>query len=343
MAQDVNPCSTNEGDREMPSNLRVRLDRRSVLVAAAATLAAPVLAAAPGYPSRPLTLVHGYGPGGSSDIGCRLLADALKEATGQSVVVEPRPGAGGQIAWSRFKQNAKADGYELIYVNVPQIQTIMFDPARKADFSIKDFRLIANHVQDPNILVVAKNSPYRTLEDFLAAAKTNPGKLSITTSGLGSDDHLAVLDLQMKAGATFTIVHTKGDADGMTGILGGHMDAMMANVGGMVQPAEQGQTRILAVMAEARVPDLPDVPTFKERGLPLFASSTRGVAVPASTPPPVVEYLEQAMRKAMGSPQHQQAMRKAGFNVKFMAGNEYQSFVEGQNTWVREMMKQYAK
>jgi tripartite-type tricarboxylate transporter receptor subunit TctC len=327
----------------MPSTFGIRIPRRTAILASAFLWIGSAFAAGSDYPNRAITLVHGYGAGGSSDIGCRLLAEALKDATNQTVIVEPRPGAGGQIAWSRFKNNAKPDGYELVYVNVPQIQSVIFDPARKADFSIKDFKLIANHVQDPNILVVAKNGPYKTIEEFLAAAKANPGKLSITTSGLGSDDHLAVLDLQLKAGVSFTIIHTKGDADGMNGILGGHMDAMMANVGGMVQPVEAGQTRILAVMAESRVPDIPDVPTFKEKGLPLFASSTRGIAMPVSTPPAIVAYMEQALRKAMASPQHQQAMKKAGFAVKFMGGAEYETFVESQNTWVKEMMKQYAK
>lgn len=222
------------------------------------------------YPVRTITLTHGYGAGGSSDIGCRLLADALKDVTGQSVVVEPRPGAGGQLAWSRFKHNAKPDGYQLVYVNIPQIQTIVFDPARKADFTLADFKMVANHVQDPNILVVANRSPYKTLEEFVAAAKANPGKLSVSTSGLGSDDHLALLDLQAKAGLEFNIIHVKGDADGLTGILGGHFDAMMANVGGMVKPMEQGQTRILAVMADDRTADLPNVPTFKEKASPFM-------------------------------------------------------------------------
>ncbi|HZY16648.1 MAG TPA: tripartite tricarboxylate transporter substrate binding protein [Ramlibacter sp.] len=321
----------------------IRLPRIASILASALLCAGAALAAGADYPSRTITLVHGYGAGGSSDIGCRLLADALREVTGQPVIVEPRPGAGGQIAWSKFKNNAKPDGYELVYVNVPQIQTIIFDAGRKADFSIKDFKLVANHVQDPNILVVAKNSPYKNLEDFLAAAKASPGKLSITTSGLGGDDHLAALDLQLKAGVTFTLIHTKGDSDGLNGILGGHMDAMMANVGGMVQPMLAGQTRILGVMAQERVADLPDVPTFKEKGLPLFASSTRGIAVPATTPPAVAAQLEQVLRKAMASPQHQQAMKKAGFAVKFMGAEEYQPFVEAQNTWVRQMMKEYTK
>ena len=328
----------------MPRTFAIPIPRRTAILASAFfCIGGPVWAAGADYPNRAITLIHGYGAGGSSDIGCRLLAEALRDVTHQSVVVEPRPGAGGQIAWSRFKNSAKPDGYELIYVNVPQIQSIVFDPARKADFSVKDFKLIANHVQDPNILVVAKNSPYKTIEEFLAAAKASPGKLSITTSGLGSDDHLAILDLQLKAGVSFTIIHTKGDADGMNGILGGHMDAMMANVGGMVQPAEAGQTRILAVMAESRVPELPDVPTFKEKGLPLFASSTRGIAMAANTPPAIVAYMEQALQKAMASPQHQQAMKKAGFSVKFMGAAEYGTFVEAQNTWVKEMMKQYTK
>ena len=295
------------------------------------------------YPTKTITLTHGYGAGGSSDIGCRLLADALKDVTGQAVVVEPRPGAGGQLAWSRFKLNARPDGYQMVYINIPQIQAIVFDPARKADFALADFKMVANHVQDPNILVVANRSPYKTIEEFIAAAKASPGKLSVSTSGLGSDDHLALLDLQARAGLEFNIIHVKGDTDGLNGILGGHYDAMMANVGGMVHPMEQGQTRILAVMADSRVSDLPSVPTFKEKGLPLYASSTRGIAVPASTPPDIVAAIERALKKAMDSPAHKEAMRKAGFSIKYMAGAEYTSFVQSQNDWVRDMMKLYTK
>lgn len=317
---------------------------RSVALAAVVGAAtAPALAQGGGYPNRPITLTHGYGAGGSSDIGCRLLAEALREVVGQSVIVEPRPGAGGQIAWSKFKQSAKPDGYQLIYINIPQIQSIIFDSARKADFALSDFKMIANHVQDPNILVVAKNSPYKTIEEFVAAAKASPGKLSISTSGLGSDDHLAVLDLQLKAGISLNIIHVKGDAEALNSIMGGHIDSMMANVGGMVPPVESGQTRVLGIMAQTRVSDLPAVPTFKEKGYPLFASSTRGVAVPASTPPTVVSYLEQALKKAIESPVHEQAMRKAGFSIKFMGSNEYSAFLDTQNTWIKDMMKQYAK
>lgn len=328
----------------MTSTLYTQIPRIAALLTAAMTaFAGPAVASTDAYPNRAITLVHGYGAGGSSDIGCRLLADALRDVTGQSVIVEPRPGAGGQIAWSKFKQGAKPDGYQLVYINIPQIQSIIFDPARKADFTLKDFKMVANHVQDPNILVVPKNSPYKSIEAFLAAAKASPGKLSITTSGLGGDDHLAVLDLQLKAGVSFNIIHVKGDADGLNGILGGHMDAMMANVGGMVQTVESGQTRILAVMSDSRTPELPDVPTFKEKGLPLFASSTRGIAMPANTPPAIVSYMEEALKKAMASPKHEQAMKKAGFSIKFMGSTEYSTFLDSQDAWVKEMMKQYAK
>lgn len=317
---------------------------RSIALAAVVS-AVTVLALAQGgaYPNKPITLTHGYGGGGSSDLGCRLLAEALSRVIGQPVIVEPRPGAGGQIAWSKFKHSAKPDGYELIYINIPQIQSIIFDPARKADFALSDFKMIANHVQDPNILIVPRSSPYKTLEEFVAAAKANPGKLSITTSGLGSDDHLAVLDLQLKTGISLNIIHFKGDADALNSIMGGHVDSMMANVGGMVQTVESGQTRVLGVMARTRASDLPDVPTFEEKGYPLFASSTRGIAVPANTPPAIVSYLEQALKKAIESPAHEQAMKKAGFSIKYMGAAEYSAFLDTQNTWIKDMMKQYAK
>lgn len=328
----------------MVSRFYFQILRSVTLVAVVlSAFTATAIASDGGYPNKPITLTHGYGAGGSSDIGCRLLAEALREVTGQPVIVDPKPGAGGQIAWSRFKQSAKPDGYQLIYINIPQIQSVIFDPARKADFGLSDFKMVANHVQDPNILVVPRNSPYKTIEEFLAAAKASPGKIAITTSGLGSDDHLAVLDLQLKTGISLNIIHVKGDADGLNGIMGGHMDAMMANVGGMVQTVEAGQTRILAIMAQTRLSELPEVPTFTEKGYPLFASSTRGIALPANTPPAIVSSLEQALKKAIASPAHEQAMKKAGFSIKFMGATEYSAFLDTQNAWIKEMMKQYAK
>ena len=128
------------------------------------------------YPGRPITIQVGFGAGGSSDVGVRVLAESLKKIIGQPVLVENKPGAGSQVMLSDFKNNAKPDGYTMALINIPQLQTIVFDPTRKASFSMKDFQPVANHVQDPGAALVRKESPFKTLEDFLNEARLSPAR-----------------------------------------------------------------------------------------------------------------------------------------------------------------------
>ncbi len=217
------------------------------------------------YPNKPITLMVGFSPGGSSDLGARIIGEALKKIIGQPLVVDNKAGAGSQVMLTDFKNNAKPDGYTMALINVPQIQTIVFDPTRKASFTLKDFQPIANHVQDPGAILVRKESPFKTLEDFMAAAKATPGQIRVSTTGIGSDDHLAVLDFQRKTGLKFNIVHMRGTPEALTAALGGHIDVDFDNVGGFLPTVVSGEARILAVMMEKRYPDLPDVPTLERK------------------------------------------------------------------------------
>jgi tripartite-type tricarboxylate transporter receptor subunit TctC len=293
------------------------------------------------YPSKSIILMVGFSPGGSSDIGCRVLGEALKKVIGQPVVVDNKPGAGSQIMLTDFKNNAKPDGYTMALINVPQIQTIVFDPTRKSLFSMKDFQPVANHVQDPGAILVRKDSPYKTLEDFMAAAKANPGQIRVSTTGIGSDDHLAVLDFQRKTGLKFNIVHMRGTPEALTATLGGHLDIDFDNVGGFLPTVVSGEARILAVMMERRYPDLPDVPTCREKGIDLISSSTRGFVFPAGTPMEIVKYMEQSIKKAMDDPEHLKRMKDAGLTLKFMEIEEYAQFLEAQNNRAKELIKLY--
>jgi len=295
------------------------------------------------YPTRPITIMVGFGAGGSSDVGVRILGEALKKVVGQTILVENKPGAGGQVMWTDFKNNAKPDGYTLALINIPQIQTIVFDPARKAVFTMKDFQPVANHVQDPGAIFVRAESPFKTLEDFLNAAKATPGQVKASTTGIGSDDHLAVLDVQRKANVRFNIVHLQDTASALKAALGGHIDADFDNVGGFLPTVKSGQGRILAVMMETRYPDLPDAPTMRERGIDLISSSTRGYVFPAGTPMEIVKYMEEAIRKAMDDPEHVKRMKDAGLTLKFMGVEEYAKFIEAQNERAKDLIALYRK
>jgi tripartite-type tricarboxylate transporter receptor subunit TctC len=295
------------------------------------------------YPNKPVTIQIGFGAGGSSDVGVRILAESLKKIIGQPVLAENKAGAGGQVMWTDFKNNAKPDGYTLALINVPQLQTVVFDPARKSLFTMKDFQPVANHVQDPGAILVRKESPYKTLEDLLNDAKARPGQVSASTTGIGSDDHLAVLDVERMAKVKFNIIHLKDTPTALTRVLGGHTDANFDNIGGFLPTVESGLGRILAVMMEQRYPDLPNVPTFKERGYDLISSSTRGYVFPAGTPMEIVRYMEQSIKKAMDDPEHVERMKKAGLTLKFMGVEEFSKFLEGQNDRAKQLIQLYRK
>ena len=295
------------------------------------------------YPSRPVTIQVGFGAGGSSDVGVRVLAESLKKIIGQPVLVENKPEAGSQVMLSDFKNNAKPDGYTMALINIPQLQTIVFDPTRKASFSMKDFQPVANHVQDPGAVLVRKESPFKTLEDFLNEAKAKPGQVKVSTTGIGSDDHLAVLDVQHKANVRFNIIHLQDTPAALTAALGGHTDVDFDNVGGFLPSVTSGQAQILAVMMEKRYPDLPDVPTFREKGIDLISSSTRGYVFPAGTPMEIVKYIETSIKKAMEDPDHVKRMKDAGLTLRFMGVEEYAKFIESQNERAKQLMGMYRK
>ena len=295
------------------------------------------------YPNKPVTIQIGFGAGGSSDVGVRILAESLKKIIGQSVMAENKPGAGGQVMWTDFKNNAKPDGYTLALVNIPQLQTVVFDPSRKPLFTMKDFQPVANHVQDPGAILVRKESPYKTLEDLIKDAKARPGQVKASTTGIGSDDHLALLDVQRRANVRFNIIHLKDTPTALTRALGGHIDVDFDNIGGFLPSVKSDLARILGVMMDQRYPDLPDVPTFKEKGYDLISSSTRGYVFPAGTPMEIVKYMEQSIKKAMDDPEHVARMATAGLTLKFMGVEEFSKFLDGQNDRAKQLIAEYRK
>ena len=208
---------------------------------------------------------------------------------------------------------------------------------------MKDFQPVANHVQDPGAILVRQESPYKTLEDFLKDAKARPGQIKCSTTGIGSDDHLAVLDLQRRTGLRFNIIHLQDTPSALTQVLGGHTDVNFDNVGGFLPSVKSGTARILGVMMEQRFPDLPDVPTFRERGIDIVSSSTRGYVFPAGTPMDIVRYMEQSIKKAMDDPEHIKRMTDAGLTLKFMGVEEFGKFLEVQNERAKQLIGMYRK
>lgn len=306
------------------------LNRRKLIVASgAAAVAAPAMsgrALAQNFPRKSLQLIVAFPPGGSTDIGARIVAAAAEKELGQPVVVVNKGGAGGQLGFTEAAR-ARPDGYTLTMINLPAVNTIVLDPERKAIFGVDAFVPVINQVLDPGIVWVKADSPYKTFADLIEAAKKAPGKISACTTGILSDDHLAILMTHEAAKVDFRIVHFDGGAQQVAAILGGHVDVAYDNVGGVFKRIQSGELRGLCVTDNERSKFLPNVPTSKELGYPtIISSSTRGIAVQKGTPADVIKVLEVALQKAMASPEHLKKMEESGLALKPMVGAEYAKY-----------------
>ena len=286
-----------------------------------------VVAVAAEYPVRPVQLMIAYPAGGSTDVAARIVASIAEKQLGQTIVVVNRGGAGGQVGWTDMSR-ARPDGYYLGFINLPALNTVILDPERKATFKADAFVPVINQVLDPGIIWVKADSPHKSLKDLLDAAKRMPNKISAATTGILSDDHLAILMAEEAfPGATFRIVHLEGGAAQMTAILGGHVDVAFDNVGSVFRRIKTGEVRALAVMDTRRSPFLPDVATTPELGFPtVISNSTRGIAVPRGTPEPIIKRLQDVFKKAMEDPEHVKKMEEAGLALRIMVGEEYAKY-----------------
>jgi tripartite-type tricarboxylate transporter receptor subunit TctC len=284
-------------------------------------------ATAAGYPTKPVQLMVAYPAGGSTDVAARIVAAIAEKALGQPIVVVNKPGAGGQLGWTELSRQ-KPDGYYLGFINLPALNTVILDPDRKAIFGIDAFVPIINQVLDPGVIWVKADSRFRSLKALIEAARTTPNTIRAATTGILSDDHLAILMVEEAApGAVFRIVHFDGGAPQMTAILGGHVDVAFDNVGSIVKRTQSGEVRALAVMDGRRSKFLPEVPTTVELGYrSVISSSARGIASPTGMPEPVLQKLQEVLRKAMQDPEHVKKMEDAGLAMKLMVGEEYAQY-----------------
>ena len=300
---------------------------RILLVATFAFAAAAGSAGAQDFPNKPVQLMVAFPPGGSTDIGARIVAAIAEKNFGQPIVVVNKGGAGGQVGWTELVRQ-RPDGYYIGYINLPATNTVILDPDRKAIFNERDFTPIINHVLDPGVIWVRADSPYKTAQDLIDAAKKAPNTIRTATTGILSDDHLAILMTEEAApGAVFRIVHLEGGAPQFKEIMAGNIDAAYDNVGSIVPRVRSGEVRALAVLDDVRSKFLPDVPTMKEVGYPtVISNSTRGIAGPKGLPAPVVNKLRDALKKAMDDPEHISKLESQGLAIKVMVGEEYEKY-----------------
>ncbi|WP_137180733.1 tripartite tricarboxylate transporter substrate binding protein [Roseomonas sp. AR75] len=275
------------------------ITRRATLgLLAAPLLATPALGA---WPERPIRLLHGFGPGGTADILARLLAQPMGDALGQPVVVEPRPGAGGNIASAQLAR-APADGYTLGLltgghaVSAAFAQGLTFDP-------LNDFDFVALVVRYAFVVVVRADNPARDLKALLDQARAQPGRVTFGSAGVGSTHHLVGEMLNATAGVQMQHVPYRGDAAGTTALLAGEVTAMVTTSVGVLPHIRSGAVRALAVSSATRSRLLPEVPTVAEAAVPGFEAPTwAGIAGPRGLPEPVALRLHEVIAKVIAEP-----------------------------------------
>ncbi len=291
------------------------INRRQALVAGTGLLGAaalPVWAQAQAYPSRPITLVVPFAPGGAVDISARAVADRLGKVLGQTVIVDNRAGAGGAIG-SSMVARAPADGYTLV---VTSQSTHVVGPAVTPNLPYNaetDFAPITLIDRLANVLLINASLPVRDFAEFVAYVKANPGKWNYASSGNGSVAHLSMELLNAKLALDIAHVPYKGAGAALTDLLGGLVQVSWNNLTSNLSNITNGKLRALAVAAPQRIPVLPSVPTFDELKLPdLNLTSWTGLAAPARTPDTIINRLYEAMRSVLSDPATKAAWEQRG-------------------------------
>jgi tripartite-type tricarboxylate transporter receptor subunit TctC len=292
------------------------------------------------YPTKPITLLVAYPAGGETDIGGRIVGAIAEKVLGQPIIVVNKGGAGGQIGWTELAKQ-KPDGYYIGFVNLPSLNTHVLDAERKATFTLDSFVPIINQVVDPVCFYVKPDSPYKTFKDVLDDAKKRPGKITASTTGILSNEHLGILLLQEAAKVKFRMVHFDGSSQILTALMGGQVDIGVDNVGGAwTSRVKAGQCRPLVVMEKERSKFYPNTPTTVEQGYPkVLMSSSRGIVGPKGIPDPILKKLQAVFKKAMEQPDHIEKMEKAGLAVKIMVGEEYGKYIREVHETTKSLME----
>jgi tripartite-type tricarboxylate transporter receptor subunit TctC len=286
--------------------------------------AAQVLAQS--WPSRPVRVVVPLGAGGFADVPARILAPRLAAQTGGTFYVENRPGAGSTIG-ADFVAKSEPDGHTLLFTATPHVISAHLYKKLQYD-SLKDFAPVALTASGPYALVVNSELPVKSVRELIAAAKAAPGKIDYASSGNGSAQHLVSALFASMAGIELNHVPYKGSGQAMQDLLGGQVKVSFAGIPNVLAHVRGGRLRALAVSTAQRWPDLPDVPTVAEAGVPGYeATLWLCVLAPAKTPPEIVKRLATEIEKALQDPEMLKNLRSAGIGATYMGPAAFGPFL----------------
>ena len=298
-------------------------------------------AASAAWPEKPINLIVAYSPGGGTDLIARAIAPYLEKylGGGARMVIVHRPGAGGEIGFAAIA-NAPADGYTIGFVNTPPLITVPIE--RSAQFGgPQRFELLGNVIDDPCNFSVHSDAPFRNLKELAEFAKANPGKVTVGSSGIGSDDHLVMLMFERAAGVKMTHVPFKGAADVRTALLSKQITVGAINIGEAVQSIKGGAPmRNIGQFAPARATVAPELPTAREQGYDIELSSLRGMAAPRGLPPEIRERLVKAVAAAAADPEFQAKATSVFAPLRYLSPAEFARVIKDAEVDFRKLWQE---
>lgn len=279
------------------------------------------------FPEKDITLLVAYSAGGGTDTGARVLQTYLEDELGVTVNIENKPGGAGWVAWSDLI-NAEPDGYTVGYINSPNLITGYLDPQYNRDNNLEDFELIANHVLDLGIIAMnPKEDRFEDFDEMIEYAKDN--ELTATTSGVGSNDHMAILLMNEHYDTNISPIHTEGASEGSAQVIGGHTDLFVAKTSEVVNHEESGELKTISVNAAERTPFLEDVPTTTEMGYPeIVHRSSRGIAAPKGIPEDVLKVLTDGFEKAITNEEQIDKLGEQGLGIEYLNPEDFSTLLK---------------
>lgn len=291
------------------------------------------------FPTKGIEIIVGFDPGSGSDSTTRAFVPFLQKALGQTITVLNQPGAGGAIGWSNSAK-AKPDGYQIGYLAMPSMQMAAVQSKVEYD-PLTSYAWLGMIAYDPAAMTVKGDGPFKTVDDLVAAAKKDPGKVTIGATGKASNDYTTGISIGKSKGVKFTVVNFDGTPAGVTAVLGGNLSAMGMNASTTVPYVKSGQLRTIAVGGEKRYEGLPDVPTFKETGVDLMIPGIyRGFIGPKDLPADVKATLAGAIKTASEDPGWKAQAEKMSLPLMYVSPEETAPLAAKLNESAKEAMAQ---
>lgn len=307
---------------------------RNVAVAVGGTALMPAFAQS-GYPNKPIELIVPFAAGGGTDVLARALAEAARAHLPQSLIVINRAGASGGVGWGELVKS-RPDGYKLAIITV---ELTMIPHMGIVKFTSDDLVPIARLNADPAVIAVRTDSPIKTIEDFLAAARKAPGELRIGNAGPGSLGHLAAAALEDKAGTKLNHTPYRGANPAVLDLLGGHIEAVAVTPPEVASYVSADKIRPLAIMADKRIgAGWEQVPTLRERNIDLLVGGWRGLAAPKGTPPEVVAVLREAMARTLREPMMRETMTKLNLGEGYLDEPAFKALIARDNAAFKQLI-----